>query len=77
VHDEARRTGTDDENTGDAVEKLLLAYEELASNALRHGRRPVRATVTAVGSSWLLDVSDHGWWTAGGRKSVWACIDGR
>jgi signal transduction histidine kinase len=41
-----------------AVERLLLAFEELASNALRHGRRPVRVEVTAADGFWLLDVSD-------------------
>ncbi|SDY61815.1 Anti-sigma regulatory factor (Ser/Thr protein kinase) [Modestobacter sp. DSM 44400] len=43
---------------GDDVERLLLAYEELASNGLRHGQAPVRATVTATGTGWLIDVSD-------------------
>jgi signal transduction histidine kinase len=41
-----------------AVERLLLAFEELASNALRHGRAPVEVAVTRTGSSWLLEVSD-------------------
>jgi signal transduction histidine kinase len=41
-----------------AVERLLLAFEELASNALRHGRRPVQVEVTAADGFWLLDVSD-------------------
>jgi signal transduction histidine kinase len=41
-----------------AVEQLLLAFEELASNALRHGRQPVRVEVTAADGFWLLDVSD-------------------
>jgi hypothetical protein len=41
-----------------AVERLLLAFEELASNALRHGRNPVRVEVTAADGFWLLDVSD-------------------
>jgi anti-sigma regulatory factor (Ser/Thr protein kinase) len=41
-----------------AVERLLLAFEELASNALRHGRHPVRVEVTAADGFWLLDVSD-------------------
>jgi signal transduction histidine kinase len=41
-----------------AVERLLLAFEELASNALRHGRPPVRVEVTAADGFWLLDVSD-------------------
>lgn len=40
------------------VERLLLAYEELASNGLRHGHAPVQATVTAAGTGWLIDVSD-------------------
>jgi anti-sigma regulatory factor (Ser/Thr protein kinase) len=42
----------------DAVEKMLLAFEELASNGLRHGRPPVHVTVTATGAGWLLEVSD-------------------
>jgi hypothetical protein len=41
-----------------AIERLLLAFEELASNALRHGRHPVRVEVTAADGFWLLDVSD-------------------
>jgi serine phosphatase RsbU (regulator of sigma subunit) len=41
-----------------AVERLLLAFEELASNALRHGRHPVRVEVTAADGFWLVDVSD-------------------
>ncbi|MCW2682124.1 MAG: putative sensor protein [Blastococcus sp.] len=41
-----------------AVERLLLAFEELASNALRHGSDPVRVDVTAADGFWLLDVSD-------------------
>src|SRR3954451_22790251 len=43
---------------GDAPERLLLAFEELVSNGLRHGRAPVRATVTAFDGCWLLEVSD-------------------
>ena len=42
----------------DDVETLLLAYEELASNGLRHGRAPVTATVSATSTGWLIDVSD-------------------
>jgi sigma-B regulation protein RsbU (phosphoserine phosphatase) len=41
-----------------AVERLLLAFEELVSNAIRHGRQPVRVEVTAADGFWLLDVSD-------------------
>jgi hypothetical protein len=42
----------------DDVEGLLLAVEELTSNALRHGLPPTRVTVTATGSGWLVDVND-------------------
>lgn len=42
----------------DDVERLLLAYEELASNGVRHGRAPVRAAVTAADNGWLIDVTD-------------------
>ena len=41
-----------------AVERLLLCYEELASNALRHGRPPTRTEVISDGRRWLIDVSD-------------------
>lgn len=42
----------------DALERLLLAFEELVSNGMRHGRAPVRAAVTAFDGCWLLEVSD-------------------
>jgi anti-sigma regulatory factor (Ser/Thr protein kinase) len=40
-------------------EQLILAFDELASNALRHGKCPVVATVIAGSGGWLLDVSDR------------------
>ena len=46
--------GTDE----DDVEVLLLAYEELASNAIRHGRLPVYVMVTTMDNGWLVDVVD-------------------
>jgi anti-sigma regulatory factor (Ser/Thr protein kinase) len=49
-----RPPGADD----DDLDRLLLAYEELVSNALRHGRGPVQVVVTAAGSGWLVEVSD-------------------
>jgi anti-sigma regulatory factor (Ser/Thr protein kinase) len=49
--------GPDDD---DAVERLLLTVEELASNGVRHGGAPVTITVTASGSDWLVDVADGG-----------------
>lgn len=42
-----------------SVEQLVLAFDELASNALRHGESPVVATVIAGSGGWLLDVSDR------------------
>ena len=42
----------------DDVDVLLLAYEELASNAIRHGRLPVHVTVTSMDDGWLIDVVD-------------------
>ena len=47
----------DDEDT--CGERLVLAFDELASNALRHGESPVVATVVAGSGGWLLDVSDR------------------
>ena len=47
----------DDDDT--AAERLILAFDELASNALRHGLSPVVATVVAGSGGWLLDVSDR------------------
>src|SRR3954451_12425315 len=40
-------------------EQVVLAFDELASNALRHGESPVVATVVAGSGGWLLDVSDR------------------
>jgi serine phosphatase RsbU (regulator of sigma subunit) len=40
------------------LDRLLLIFEELASNGLRHGGAPVRVTVTTAGSAWLVEVSD-------------------
>src|SRR4051794_29924051 len=54
LHGESRPTAAEE----GAVERLLLAFEELVSNALRHGRQPVRVEVPAAAGFWLLDVSD-------------------
>jgi anti-sigma regulatory factor (Ser/Thr protein kinase) len=42
----------------DDVEWLLLTFEELSSNALRHGRPPARVSVTLTATGWLVEVSD-------------------
>ncbi len=39
-------------------EQLVLAFDGLASNALRHGQPPVRAYVTRTAEGWFVDVSD-------------------
>ena len=46
-------------STDDARDGLLLVFEELASNALRHGGGDVRALVVAGPRGWLLDLSDE------------------
>jgi anti-sigma regulatory factor (Ser/Thr protein kinase) len=40
------------------VDWLLLAFEELVSNGLRHGRAPVEVTVLTAADGWLIDVTD-------------------
>ena len=39
-------------------ELLVLAVDELASNALRHGRAPVSAALSRDGEEWLIAVTD-------------------
>lgn len=54
LHDGGRPATVDE----GAVERLLLVFEELASNALRHGSAPVVVELTTFDRFWLLDVSD-------------------
>jgi anti-sigma regulatory factor (Ser/Thr protein kinase) len=51
--------GFPDEEPDTCGERLVLAFDELASNALRHGESPVVAKVVAGSGGWLLDVSDR------------------
>ncbi len=44
---------------GDLGDRLVLALDEMASNALRHGGVPVRASVRTTDEAWLLEVSDR------------------
>src|SRR3954447_24063538 len=46
-------------STDDARDGLLLVFEELASNAMRHGGGDIRAVVVAGPGGWLLDPSDE------------------
>jgi hypothetical protein len=39
------------------VGELLLVYEKLAANAVRHGRSPVCVRVVARGRGWFVDVA--------------------
>ena len=43
----------------DVRDRLVLALDEMASNALRHGGGGVRAAVRRADSAWLLEVSDR------------------
>jgi two-component sensor histidine kinase len=40
------------------IDGLLLVFEELTSNGLRHGRSPVHVRITATCRGWLVDVID-------------------
>ncbi|WP_346620915.1 ATP-binding protein [Blastococcus montanus] len=43
----------------DLLDRLVLALDEMASNALRHGGGEVQATVGSTGSAYLIEVSDQ------------------
>jgi anti-sigma regulatory factor (Ser/Thr protein kinase) len=47
----------------DDLDRLLLIFEELGSNGLRHGLPPVQITVATTDTGWVLEVSDAavGW----------------
>jgi anti-sigma regulatory factor (Ser/Thr protein kinase) len=56
-----RSAGCDDSSGDDGIpvrDRILLAVDELASNALRHGAEPVHARVMATTDGWLIDISD-------------------
>ncbi len=42
----------------DLCDRLVLALDEMASNALRHGGGNVRAAVRPLGDAWLIEVRD-------------------
>ncbi len=43
----------------DVLDQLVLALDEMASNALRHGGGEVRATVRLTPDAYLIEVSDQ------------------
>jgi anti-sigma regulatory factor (Ser/Thr protein kinase) len=63
VRSEVRRFAAahepDGPDAGDLHDRLVLALDEMASNALRHGGGGgVRAVVGSTAAAWLIDVSD-------------------
>jgi signal transduction histidine kinase len=57
-HELGSRLGSQAVAGRDAVERLLLAFEELASNGVRHGRGVVTVRVVRSAAGWLIDVAD-------------------
>jgi anti-sigma regulatory factor (Ser/Thr protein kinase) len=55
VDDRAR---DDDPRGADLRDQLVLALDEMASNALRHGGGGVRASIRLTDDSYLIEVSD-------------------
>jgi anti-sigma regulatory factor (Ser/Thr protein kinase) len=43
---------------GEAVDRVVLAFDEMASNALRHGGSGATATVSRSADCWLVEVRD-------------------
>jgi anti-sigma regulatory factor (Ser/Thr protein kinase) len=57
------RRGLAEQSHGDAAaieldEAVVLAFDEMASNALRHGGGGVRARVQQTADAWLIEVRD-------------------
>jgi anti-sigma regulatory factor (Ser/Thr protein kinase) len=50
---------SDDPHLADVHDQLVLALDEMASNALRHGGGRVRAAVRQTADSFLVEVSDQ------------------
>ncbi|SEP13455.1 ATP-binding protein [Trujillonella endophytica] len=48
-----------DSTDAEPRDRVVLALDEMASNALRHGRGGVRAALRRTDSAWLLEVSDR------------------
>ncbi|KQS66937.1 ATP-binding protein [Modestobacter sp. Leaf380] len=50
--------GAEDDAAAELVDRVVLAFDEMASNALRHGGAGVAARVAPHGESWLVEVVD-------------------
>jgi anti-sigma regulatory factor (Ser/Thr protein kinase) len=50
---------SDDPGAADLRDQLVLAFDEMASNALRHGGGDVRAELQLTEDSYLIEVSDR------------------
>lgn len=59
VRAELRRTTAPNAPDPDLLDQLVLAFDEMASNALRHGGGAVQATVRLTESAYLIEVSDR------------------
>ena len=59
VRAQLRRHTVADASDADALDQLVLALDEMASNALRHGGGEVRATVRLTDEAFLIEVSDQ------------------
>jgi signal transduction histidine kinase len=64
LRDEIRRHTSDtlhgdDQTAADLRDQLVLAFDEMASNALRHGGGEVRAVLRLTEDSYLIEVSDQ------------------
>jgi anti-sigma regulatory factor (Ser/Thr protein kinase) len=59
VRAQLRRHAAADVPDPDLLDQLILALDEMASNALRHGGGGVRATVRLTDDAYLIEVSDQ------------------
>lgn len=59
VRAELRRHVTAQRPDPDLLDQLVLALDEMASNALRHGGGEVRATMRLTDDAYLIEVSDR------------------
>jgi anti-sigma regulatory factor (Ser/Thr protein kinase) len=50
---------SDDPDAADVHDQLVLALDEMASNALRHGGGPVKAVVGQTDDAFLVEVTDQ------------------